>query len=175
MRDHCALFLLLCGRCSVSQLMAFELGLEPSEKLSFKGAPKDSISCQLEITNGSKKRQAWKVKCTDNQLFRIRPVVGLLNANEKVDVCLTMAPVDEAPSRNHHFVVYQMEASDEATNARGVWEAAKGDEPCKRLPVEFQLDKDAAEEKDEGEKAAEAQEGDEEEPTSGEAAAEEAA
>ncbi len=155
--------------------MAFELGLDPSEKLNFKGVPKESIWCQLEITNGTKKRQAWKVKCTDNQLFRIRPVVGLLDADDKAKVTLAMAPLDEAPNRNHHFVVYQMEASDEATTARGVWETAKGNEPSKRLPVEFQLDKEAEEEKaQEGEKAAEGQEADEEEPGSGEGAAEEA-
>ncbi len=116
--------------------MAFTLSLDPVEKITFKGPFEAATTSELEICNSTEKRQAWKVKCTDNELFQIEPVVGVLNPEEKATVNLTMIRQDAA--RAHRFVVYQKEAADDAMDARGLWTAATGAEPFKELTIEMQ-------------------------------------
>ncbi|VDK23438.1 unnamed protein product [Anisakis simplex] len=48
-----------------------------------------NISLIMKITNRSRSRQSFKVKCTSNDLFRIRPSVGVLDRAESAYITLT--------------------------------------------------------------------------------------
>ncbi len=150
--------------------MTFELSLNPSEQIVYKGAMNVQRVCELHITNPTEKGLAWKVKCTDNEIFRIRPVVGLLKPSEEVTVLLTAMAREQKPTRTQYFAVFQMETADDATDAREVWQAAKGNEAGKRLTVAFEDDGEKADEAEE-EKPKEAEQK-KEEPKADEAAKE---
>lgn len=66
----------------------FALQLEPSDKIAFSSpdpATKPAATT-LKLKNTTQDRLAYKVKCTSNALFRIRPPVGQLEAGASVDV-----------------------------------------------------------------------------------------
>ncbi len=98
----------------------------------------------LKITNDSDSAKAIKVKCTDNDLFRIRPPTAAVKAGDSVTVNLTANVKGEAPKSSHHFVVLHTELG-EAENARKAFEKDPGD-ARKSIPTEFK-GKEAEEEK----------------------------
>jgi hypothetical protein len=66
----------------------FALQLEPSDKITFSGPELDKYSetVTLKLKNTASERLAYKVKCTSNAHFRIRPPVGLVEAGSTADV-----------------------------------------------------------------------------------------
>ncbi|CAD5234125.1 unnamed protein product [Bursaphelenchus xylophilus] len=134
----------------------FELKLEPTDKIVFAGKKlgEEPSNVTLKITNPKADRIAYKVKCTSNEMFRIRPPVGALKANESTTISLVFNAGKAVPdSGKHYFAVYYIKAADEKKLARSAWSEHKGDpEGTKRLYVEFKKDGAAEDEKKEDKK-----------------------
>jgi hypothetical protein len=54
----------------------FKITLEPDAQLTFNGPFTVESKATLKLTNAGDKARAFKVKCTSNDLFKIRPAVG---------------------------------------------------------------------------------------------------
>ena len=66
----------------------FVLQLEPADKITFSDPELDKYpdTVTLKLKNTTSERLAYKVKCTSNAHFRIRPPVGLVEAGATADV-----------------------------------------------------------------------------------------
>uniref|UniRef100_A0AC34GHA2 MSP domain-containing protein n=1 Tax=Panagrolaimus sp. ES5 TaxID=591445 RepID=A0AC34GHA2_9BILA len=66
----------------------FGLKLEPSERvvIANKKLGEEPAHTTLKINNDGKDRCAFKVKCTSNELFRIRPPLGILRNGDSTSV-----------------------------------------------------------------------------------------
>ncbi len=117
--------------------MSFKLQVEPDDVLKFQGPFTSPVLVKLKLTNSGDSRKAYKVKCTSNKMFRIRPVVGLLRKDESVEIHLTTSPMEETPTNKHHFALFHVDAPDDAEDARSVWEKSGGAQRSKRLRVQF--------------------------------------
>ncbi|KAK6013084.1 MSP domain protein, partial [Ostertagia ostertagi] len=60
----------------------FQLKVDPDTKLVFKYKLNEPCTIELKITNTTKDRQTFKVKCTDNDIFRVRPPLSFVKADE---------------------------------------------------------------------------------------------
>uniref|UniRef100_A0A183FH72 Major sperm protein n=1 Tax=Heligmosomoides polygyrus TaxID=6339 RepID=A0A183FH72_HELPZ len=79
------------------------------------------IKTHLKITNKSDMKQAFKIKCTRNDLFKIRPATGILDYNQTSNITLTYKPNGEVPENDkHHFGVYHIPAPEGCT-CEGAW------------------------------------------------------
>ncbi|VDM32309.1 unnamed protein product [Toxocara canis] len=67
----------------------FQLTIEPNDKLVFTGDVMGEIRLSMKLTNNSDCRQAFKVKCTRNDLFRIRPATGILEYGKSAYITVT--------------------------------------------------------------------------------------
>ncbi|VDO76894.1 unnamed protein product [Heligmosomoides polygyrus] len=69
----------------------FKLQLEPADKIIFSGKKlgEEAAQASIKITNTLKERVAYKVKCTSNEMFRIRPPVGALKPDDSVTVSVS--------------------------------------------------------------------------------------
>uniref|UniRef100_A0A914DJB7 Major sperm protein n=1 Tax=Acrobeloides nanus TaxID=290746 RepID=A0A914DJB7_9BILA len=122
----------------------FALQLEPADKITFSGPEldKNPYTVTLKLKNTASKRLAYKVKCTSNAHFRIRPPVGLLEAGATADVQLTFSlPVNETtvPENGYHyFAIYHIKAPNADEKPRDTWTNHKGKiDGEKRLQVDF--------------------------------------
>ncbi|KAK0403209.1 hypothetical protein QR680_016782 [Steinernema hermaphroditum] len=149
----------------------FLLQLEPAERIVFSGKKlgEEPKTTTLKITNDTKDRYVYKVKCTSNEMFRIRPPVGPLKAGESVTVQLVFNAGKSVPDcTKHYFAVYYIKSADEKKNPRTAWTEHKGDPTgIKRLYVEFKKEDEAGgeekkEEKKEGEEKKEEEKKEEE-------------
>ena len=118
-----------------------QLMVEPAEKVVFAGeaARGVEIKTQLKITNKTDTKQAFKVKCTRNDLFKIRPATGILDYNQTAVVALSYKgngePVEE---EKLHFGIYHIPAPEGCT-CEGAWAEHYGPAQGElRLRVAFQ-------------------------------------
>lgn len=66
----------------------FVLKLDPAERIVFIGKKlgDEAATTQLKVENPTKDRYAIKVKCTKNDIFRIRPAVSIVEAGKDFNV-----------------------------------------------------------------------------------------
>ncbi|CAD5218874.1 unnamed protein product [Bursaphelenchus okinawaensis] len=100
----------------------FQLQLQPKERITFSGDLSAETTSVLRLTNKSDSRQAFKVKCSRNDLFRIRPAKGILDFGQTIDVKITFKPTpDYTPQSNrHHVGIYHIPAPEGST-CTGAW------------------------------------------------------
>ncbi|CAE17819.1 Major sperm protein [Caenorhabditis elegans] len=98
------------------------ISTEPADKIKFRADPKEEQKTFLKITNKSEMKQAFKVKCTRNDLFRIKPATGILDYNQSLTIALIYrGGQDNVPSdEKHHFGVYHIPAPEGCT-CEGAW------------------------------------------------------
>uniref|UniRef100_A0A914YM45 Major sperm protein n=1 Tax=Panagrolaimus superbus TaxID=310955 RepID=A0A914YM45_9BILA len=118
---------------------AFQLSVEPKNRILFNGDWTKDLTTTLKITNKSDSRQAYKVKCTRNDLFRIRPPSGILDFNASIEVQISFKPTGNEPeSDKHHVGIYHIPAPEGAT-ASGAWAEHYGPpQGEKRLKICFE-------------------------------------
>ncbi|VDK71499.1 unnamed protein product [Litomosoides sigmodontis] len=123
----------------------FLLRIEPRDKLTFTGDVMGEIHATIKLTNKSDSRQAFKVKCTRNDLFRIRPAVGILDYGETIYIDVTYKYINnQIPESNrHHFGIYHIPAPEGATCV-GAWAEHYGPPQGElRMKVFFQKEKES--------------------------------
>ncbi|GMS83199.1 hypothetical protein PENTCL1PPCAC_5374, partial [Pristionchus entomophagus] len=128
-----------------------------NEKVEFASEKLGEEQCTtvVKIKNTQKDKYFYKIKCTSNELFRIRPPLGYIKPGEAEDVKLIFnadKPVPE--SGKHYFVVYYRKADGDKA-PRSAW-SGKEPEAMKRLYINFSKKK--KEEKKEEEKKEEKKE-----------------
>uniref|UniRef100_A0A0K0CTB0 Major sperm protein n=1 Tax=Angiostrongylus cantonensis TaxID=6313 RepID=A0A0K0CTB0_ANGCA len=124
------------------------LAMEPNDKIRFVGDLNSEIKTYLKITNKSDMKQAFKIKCTRNDLFKIRPATGILDYDQTSNITITYKkkilttqksfcgpkiaeghqahvsinrPNGEIPENDkHHFGVYHIPAPEGCT-CEGAW------------------------------------------------------
>ncbi|EGT42765.1 hypothetical protein CAEBREN_20670 [Caenorhabditis brenneri] len=98
------------------------ISTEPADKVKFKADPQEEQKTYLKITNKSEMKQAFKVKCTRNDLFRIKPATGVLDYNQTLTIMLIYRGGQEKlPSEErHHFGIYHIPAP-EGCSCEGAW------------------------------------------------------
>uniref|UniRef100_A0A1I7XBV6 Major sperm protein n=1 Tax=Heterorhabditis bacteriophora TaxID=37862 RepID=A0A1I7XBV6_HETBA len=106
----------------------FKLQLDPIEKIVFNGKKlgEEAAATSIKITNSLKDRISYKVKCTSNEMFRIRPPVGALKPGESVTVNLVFNAGKAVPdSGKHYFAIYYIKGADEKKAPRALWSDKK--------------------------------------------------
>ncbi|CAL2037387.1 hypothetical protein CAEBREN_13638 [Caenorhabditis brenneri] len=97
------------------------IATEPSDKIKFLAEAQEEQKTTLKITNQSEMKQAFKVKCTRNDLFRIKPSTGILDYNQTLTVVLTYrGGQQKPPAEKQQFGVYHIPAPENCT-CEGAW------------------------------------------------------
>ncbi|KAF7638218.1 Major sperm protein, partial [Meloidogyne graminicola] len=94
---------------------------------------------ELKIENKGDAIQLYKVKCTNNELIKIRPPVGILKPQGSATVRLMLLTKEDLPEDDRQYVaVYNHETEDANTKARMQWDMVKKEQGIKRLYVRFE-------------------------------------
>uniref|UniRef100_A0A1I7TEN1 Major sperm protein n=1 Tax=Caenorhabditis tropicalis TaxID=1561998 RepID=A0A1I7TEN1_9PELO len=110
------------------------IATDPSDKIKFLAETQEEQKATLKITNQSEMKQAFKVKCTRNDLFRIKPSTGILDYNQTLTViltyrysfdCINLNTVfrggqSKPPTEKQQFGVYHIPAPENCT-CEGAW------------------------------------------------------
>ncbi|KAK6112841.1 MSP (Major sperm protein) domain family protein [Brugia pahangi] len=118
---------------------AFQLKIEPDTRLEFKSDKLTEEPCQIEVklTNPTKDRQTFKVKCTSNDIFRVRPPLGFCDAETSTPIKITFSSKTVPDSGRHYFAFYHMKSDEKEKTARQVWTPQSKFEGVRRIMVYF--------------------------------------
>lgn len=98
------------------------------------------ITTHLILTNRDDYKQAFKVKCSKNETFKIKPSFGVLQHSEKTKITVTYIPTPnfENEIARHHFGIFHIPCS-EGAHPLAIWETHYGPpQGSLRLKIEFQ-------------------------------------
>ncbi|KAI6227372.1 Major sperm protein [Aphelenchoides fujianensis] len=92
------------------------LKLEPAERLVFAGKKlgAEPANATLKVTNPTADRMAFKIKCTSNEMFRIRPVIGVVKAKEETTLIFNAGKSVPENGKHYFAPVVVEEASSNA-------------------------------------------------------------
>uniref|UniRef100_A0A914YQ85 Major sperm protein n=1 Tax=Panagrolaimus superbus TaxID=310955 RepID=A0A914YQ85_9BILA len=100
---------------------------------------KGAVTLELKITNSTKHRQTYKVKCTNNEIFRVRPPIGFIKPDESVTLKVSFLATNKVqPENNKHFFAIYHFKTDENTPARQLWTLNVKPEGVKRILAAFE-------------------------------------
>jgi len=112
------------------------------EKLIFKSdkLTEEPVIVNFSLHNTSGKRQTFKVKCTSNSMFTIRPPLGFIEKDGNASVKIAFASKDVPAQNIHYVVIYHMEAEEKTDKKpRALWNASNAAaEGVKRLMCSFE-------------------------------------
>ncbi|KAK6045615.1 MSP domain protein [Cooperia oncophora] len=117
----------------------FQLKVDPDTKLVFKYKVNEPCTIELKITNTTKDRQTFKVKCTDNDIFRVRPPLSFVKPDETAVVKIVLTAKTPPENNRHFFAVYHMKCTDDTgKTARQVWTPDSKPEGVARIIAVFE-------------------------------------
>ncbi|KAI6219485.1 Major sperm protein [Aphelenchoides fujianensis] len=101
----CACLCSLPALPPAARMSDLPLKLEPAERLVFAGKKlgAEPANATLKVTNPTADRMAFKIKCTSNEMFRIRPVIGVVKAKEETTVTLIFNAGKSVPENGKHY------------------------------------------------------------------------
>ena len=80
-----------------------------------------------QIVNQTAVRLAFKCKCSDNNLYRLQPVFGLLNPGQSFALTITRLP---GPAKNDRMLIQYLQAPSDNIDVQNVFKAAQ----CQNIP-----------------------------------------
>ncbi|KAI1701166.1 MSP (Major sperm protein) domain-containing protein [Ditylenchus destructor] len=89
----------------------FLLELVPSNRLDVVGNLLGRIDFTLKLTNRADTDMTFKIKCTSNDMFSIRPPIGEIKPSRSVTINIRYRCYDGTPPNpnvHHYFIVYHI-------------------------------------------------------------------
>ncbi|CAO4362491.1 unnamed protein product [Caenorhabditis nigoni] len=121
----------------------FVLKLNP-EAICFSnsGLGDENTMASLKLTNPTKEKYAFKIKCTSNEMFKIKSPVGIIKPDESLDIGVIHCSGKAIPENNkQYFAVYYVKVQDSVkpTEVRDIWKEKKNKhDGMKRVYISFE-------------------------------------
>uniref|UniRef100_A0A915E3U4 Major sperm protein n=1 Tax=Ditylenchus dipsaci TaxID=166011 RepID=A0A915E3U4_9BILA len=103
----------------------FQMKLDPDDFITFKGETMTAcpVDFDVNVTNTTKVRQACKVKCTSNAIFRAWPPHSFIQPGETLPIKLSLI-CSTIPDPSKHFFAFVHVAApetEEKKTPKGFW------------------------------------------------------
>ncbi|MFH4976926.1 hypothetical protein AB6A40_003635 [Gnathostoma spinigerum] len=117
----------------------FMMSLEPAKEVVFRGDDLDvrPRTEHVTLTNTTKCRQAFKVKCSSNEIFRVKPAIGFIRPGKTRNIQLTFFSVFVPCDNVHFFSFYHLPADETDIKPRKLFYMYKA-AGVKRIPIRFE-------------------------------------
>ncbi|GMR42645.1 hypothetical protein PMAYCL1PPCAC_12840, partial [Pristionchus mayeri] len=104
---------------------AFQLKLEPSNEVVLTWTKGVSSHVDMKITNSTPDHQSYKVKCTDNNIFRVRPPLGFVEPGQTQIIKIFQSSMTLPETNRHFFALYHKKctAEDSKKQPRLIWKS----------------------------------------------------
>uniref|UniRef100_A0A0K0FLF0 Major sperm protein n=1 Tax=Strongyloides venezuelensis TaxID=75913 RepID=A0A0K0FLF0_STRVS len=126
----------------------FPLIIEPGDKILFfsKFLGDQACSVTINVKNSTKEHQACKVKCTNNEMFKIRPPVSTIKPESSGKIVITFNPKKQIPECGKHFFNFYSCPFDGELNPRKFFATEKAkDSMSKKIFVDFKKEEEVKE------------------------------
>ncbi|GMR48852.1 hypothetical protein PMAYCL1PPCAC_19047, partial [Pristionchus mayeri] len=119
---------------------AFKLKLNPPDYIKMRWQKGVSVFSEMTITNTLSTPQCYKMKCTDNTQFRVRPPMNFIDQGASVTVKIIHNSYVLPEPNKHYFALYHIKCTPEDLrnrNFKRIWRAQTPPDGVIRVPVAF--------------------------------------
>ncbi|GMS97593.1 hypothetical protein PENTCL1PPCAC_19768, partial [Pristionchus entomophagus] len=120
----------------------FKLKLNPPDYIKMKWVRGVSVYSEMTITNNLPFPQCYKMKCTDNSQFRVRPPMNFLDKGASASVKSIHHSYVLPEHNKHYFAIYHVKCTPEEMRARNfkrIWRRETQPDGVIRVPVAFEM------------------------------------
>ncbi|GMR44182.1 hypothetical protein PMAYCL1PPCAC_14377, partial [Pristionchus mayeri] len=106
----------------------FKLKLEPTDHVYLPWTKDSTFITSVTITNPTPKIQMYKIKCTDNSVFRVQTPLGFLDPKASVELKVVQS-AKTRPDENKHFLMFlhQVATVEDKNSKKDLSKIWKGD------------------------------------------------
>ncbi|GMR44138.1 hypothetical protein PMAYCL1PPCAC_14333, partial [Pristionchus mayeri] len=106
----------------------FKLKLEPTDHVYLPWTKGSTVITSVTITNPTPKIQMYKIKCTDNSVFKVQQPLGFLDPKASVELKIVQS-AKTRPEENKHFLMFlhQVSSVEEKNSKKDLSKIWKGD------------------------------------------------
>ncbi|CAD6187638.1 unnamed protein product [Caenorhabditis auriculariae] len=101
--------------------------LKMETELIFRYRTLEPCSMELKLTNPTKDRFAFKIKTTDNALFKVQPSIGFLPPNGQMCIKVSLTVKTLVQPSKHYVAVFNVKVDEKCTDAKAAFEGGKLD------------------------------------------------
>ncbi|KAF8384538.1 hypothetical protein PRIPAC_73680 [Pristionchus pacificus] len=120
----------------------FKLELDTKDVLNMKWEKNmGSTFTDIKMTNQFDEFHTFKVKCTDNNIFRVRPPMGAIDPKTSVNIRVIQHAQERPPNNKHFVAILHMKCTAADAKKRDfkmqVWRPDSKPEGVIRIPIVF--------------------------------------
>ncbi|GMS88743.1 hypothetical protein PENTCL1PPCAC_10918, partial [Pristionchus entomophagus] len=102
----------------------FQLKLDPSADIVLTWTKGVSSHVDMKITNTTPDPQSYKVKCTDNNIFRVRPPLGFVDPGQTQTIKIFQHSMSLPEANRHFFALYHKKCPRRTSRSSLDWSGA---------------------------------------------------
>ncbi|GMT25740.1 hypothetical protein PFISCL1PPCAC_17037 [Pristionchus fissidentatus] len=119
----------------------FKMQLSPPDFIKMRWLRGVCVYSELTITNHLPTPQCYKMKCTDNALFRVRPPMNFVDCGGSATVKILHTSFTLPDPTRHYFAIYHVKCTAEDVRSRNfkrIWKSSTQPDGVIRMPVCFE-------------------------------------
>ncbi|KHJ81437.1 MSP domain protein, partial [Oesophagostomum dentatum] len=98
----------------------FKMIMSPLKVVFQCTAEKKPVWTDIRVTNPTKDKQSYKVKCTSADIFRVQPPLGFIKAGETGTIRMWFQNKEIPEGHRHYFAIYHVKCSEGKT-VKEIW------------------------------------------------------
>ncbi|XGW31806.1 hypothetical protein V3C99_010183 [Haemonchus contortus] len=115
----------------------FKMALTPT-KVTFQcTAEKKPVWSDVRVTNITKDRHSYKVKCTSADIFRVQPPLGFIKPGETGTIRMWFQNKEIPEGHRHYFAIYHIKCAEGKT-VKEIWTKSVKPDGVKRIAAVFE-------------------------------------
>ncbi|KAF8372933.1 hypothetical protein PRIPAC_79362 [Pristionchus pacificus] len=119
----------------------FKLKLNPPDYIKMSWVRGVSVYSEMTIQNTQSTPTCYKMKCTDNSQFRVRPPMNFIDQGGSASVKIIHNSFVLPEPNKHYFAIYHVKCTPEdmrARNFKRVWKSSAAMDGVIRIPIAFE-------------------------------------
>ncbi|KAK6748297.1 hypothetical protein RB195_001116 [Necator americanus] len=107
-------------------------------KVIFQCTPeKKPVWSDVRVTNPTKEKQSYKVKCTSADIFRVQPPLGFIKPGETGTIRMWFQNKEIPEGHRHYFAIYHVKCTEGKT-VKEIWTKSVKPDGVKRIAAVFE-------------------------------------
>lgn len=124
----------------------FKMTMTPNKVTFHCTIEKKPVWSDVRVTNPTKDKHSYKVKCTSADIFRVQPPLGFIKPGETATIRMWFQNKEIPEGHRHYFAIYHVK-SPEGKTVKEIWTKTVKPDGVKRIAAVFEKPSAATPEK----------------------------
>ncbi|KAK5971170.1 Major sperm protein, partial [Trichostrongylus colubriformis] len=115
----------------------FKMSVTPNKVTFLCTAEKKPVWSDVRVSNPTKDKHSYKVKCTSADIFRVQPPLGFIKPGETGTIRMWFQNKEIPEGHRHYFAIYHIKCAEGKT-VKEIWTKSVKPDGVKRIAAVFE-------------------------------------